>query len=163
VKETYYEKNREEILRKMNKKYTKKPKGNIQEERGCKNCNSKFEWCSSSPNQIYCSTKSQKESHKNKIEKMKQGIMVTGDGKYHNFYRLRFEIFKRDNFTCQYCGRNVREDKVKLHCDHIIPRNKGGLFVDNNLITSCEECNLGKRDILLSERKLVILEGNLKK
>ena len=46
----------------------------------------------------------------------------------HNTYllKLRFEVFKRDNFTCQYCGRDVKTDKIKLHCDHIIPRAKGG-------------------------------------
>ncbi len=42
----------------------------------------------------------------------------------------------------------------KLHCDHIIPRSKGGEITSDNLITSCEECNLGKRDILLNERFL---------
>jgi len=65
--------------------------------------------------------------------------------------KLRFEIFKRDNFTCQYCGRNVKEDKIKLHCDHIIPKNKGGKFKEDNLITSCQECNLGKKDIFLNK------------
>lgn len=54
----------------------------------------------------------------------------------------RFEVFKRDNFTCQYCGRAAPE--VILHVDHINPVAGGG---DNdllNLITSCEPCNLGK-------------------
>jgi 5-methylcytosine-specific restriction endonuclease McrA len=72
----------------------------------------------------------------------------------NKWFKLRFEAFKRDNFTCQYCGRNVREDKIKLHCDHIIPRNKGGLNIPNNLITSCKECNLGKGDVLLEEHYL---------
>ena len=83
-----------------------------------------------------------------------KGIIVQGNSNLFNFYRLRFEIFKRDNFTCQYCGRNVKEDGVKLHCDHILPNKKGGLFVADNLITACEECNLGKRDVLLHERKI---------
>lgn len=68
-----------------------------------------------------------------------------------NFYKIRFEIFKRDNFTCQYCGRNVKEDKIKLHLEHVIPKNKGGDNSINNLTTSCEECNLGKGDVLLEE------------
>lgn len=63
--------------------------------------------------------------------------------------KLRFEVFKRDNFTCRYCGRNVKEDKIKLHCDHISPKNKGGKDVLNNLVTACMECNLGKKDVLL--------------
>lgn len=41
-----------------------------------------------------------------------------------------------------------------IHCDHIRPANKGGVLIVNNLVTSCEECNLGKRDILLEERQL---------
>lgn len=63
--------------------------------------------------------------------------------------RLRFEVFKRDNFTCQYCGRNVKDDKIKLHCDHVLPFSKGGLTTLENLTTSCSDCNLGKSNILL--------------
>ena len=60
------------------------------------------------------------------------------------FMKLRFEVFKRDNFTCQYCGRNVKDDKIKLHCDHINPKHLGGDDNIENLTTSCEQCNLGK-------------------
>ena len=73
---------------------------------------------------------------------------------FSSWCKLRFEIFKRDDFTCQYCGRNFKEDKIKIHCDHIIPRSKGGKDVPENLITSCEECNEGKGDVLLSKRIL---------
>ena len=119
----------------------------------CKYCGNEFTWISSRKNQIYCSQKCQKEFYKKEYEEKIKGIFIHS-GKISNYYRLRFEIFKRDNFTCQYCGRNVKEDKIKLHCDHIIPRKKGGLYVDKNLITSCEECNLGKSDVLLEDRKL---------
>jgi len=74
--------------------------------------------------------------------------------KYKAFLKVRFEIFKRDNFQCQYCGRNPKQDKCKLQIDHIIPRIKGGTNEINNFITSCEECNLGKKDILLEERQI---------
>lgn len=37
---------------------------------------------------------------------------------------LRFEVFKRDSFTCQYCGRSAPE--VVLEVDHIVPVSKGG-------------------------------------
>ncbi len=90
-----------------------------------------------------------------KFSLARQGIIKYANGKLGNFYRLRFEIFKRDNFTCQYCGRNVKEDKIKLHCDHIHPKIKGGHFIANNLITSCEECNLGKKDVLLGKKCLI--------
>jgi hypothetical protein len=55
---------------------------------------------------------------------------------------LRFEIFRRDNFTCRYCGR--RPTEVKLQVDHIIPWSKGGSNEISNLCTSCSECNIGK-------------------
>jgi len=55
---------------------------------------------------------------------------------------IRFEIFKRDNFTCQYCGRKTPE--VILETDHIVPKVEGGTDDIQNLITSCFECNRGK-------------------
>src|SRR5450755_1660456 len=63
--------------------------------------------------------------------------------------KKRFEIFKRDNFICQYCGRTP-DDGVILHVDHIIPVAKGGENEDINLTTSCFDCNSGKRDGLIS-------------
>lgn len=57
----------------------------------------------------------------------------------------RFSIFKRDNFTCQYCGKTVK-DGIKLHVDHMIPLIKGGSNNRTNLITSCQKCNSEKRD-----------------
>lgn len=62
--------------------------------------------------------------------------------------KLRFEIFKRDNFNCQYCG--AHPPKVILHVDHIHPVKDGGTNEIDNLITSCESCNLGKSANLLS-------------
>lgn len=56
--------------------------------------------------------------------------------------RLRFEIFKRDNFTCQYCG--VQPPDVVLVIDHITPISAGGDSDPMNLITACETCNQGK-------------------
>lgn len=56
--------------------------------------------------------------------------------------KVRFEVFKRDSFTCQYCGA-ASPDAV-LHVDHIKPVSKGGDNEIVNLITSCAECNLGK-------------------
>jgi len=60
---------------------------------------------------------------------------------YYNL-KNRFEIFKRDNFTCQYCGRSA--PMVQLELDHIKPQTKHGDNSKNNLITSCKECNIGK-------------------
>lgn len=58
--------------------------------------------------------------------------------------RTRFEIFKRDSFTCMYCGRTP--PVVTLEVDHIYPSSKGGTDEYDNLLTACFECNRGKRD-----------------
>jgi len=55
---------------------------------------------------------------------------------------LRFEIFKRDLFTCQYCG--ATPPAVVLHLDHIQALADGGADDEHNLITACVACNLGK-------------------
>lgn len=67
--------------------------------------------------------------------------------------KLRFEVFKRDKFTCQYCGRTVPD--VILQIDHIVPIAKGGKNDILNLITSCRECNLGKGATELSDDSVV--------
>ena len=58
--------------------------------------------------------------------------------------RLRFDVFQRDNFTCQYCGRKAPD--VVLHVDHIVPVANGGTDTIENLTTACRDCNLGKSD-----------------
>lgn len=70
----------------------------------------------------------------------------------HNntWFKLRFKILLRDNFRCQYCGRTT-QDGIRLEIDHIIPKSKGGNNNEDNLITSCEYCNLGKSDVLLEQ------------
>lgn len=62
--------------------------------------------------------------------------------------KIRFEVFKRDGFICQYCG--ATPPKVVLECDHINPKAKGGLDAIDNLITSCFDCNRGKSANLLT-------------
>ncbi len=63
--------------------------------------------------------------------------------------KMRFEVFKRDNFTCQYCGRHAPD--VVLECDHIKPVAEGGKNTMLNLVTSCFECNRGKGKRKLSD------------
>lgn len=67
--------------------------------------------------------------------------------------KLRFEVFKRDNFKCQYCGKCAPD--VVLHVDHIDPVSKGGKNEIMNLITACEDCNGGKSDRLLSDQSVM--------
>ena len=56
--------------------------------------------------------------------------------------KLRFEVFKRDDFSCQYCG--ATPPKVILEVDHIEPVALGGADDMDNLITACFPCNRGK-------------------
>lgn len=64
--------------------------------------------------------------------------------------RTRFEIFKRDDFTCRYCGRMSPE--VVLEIDHIIPVCEKGSDDPINLAVACWECNRGKSGVSLSEQ-----------
>lgn len=56
--------------------------------------------------------------------------------------KTRFEVFKRDKFTCQYCGAKAPD--VVLQIDHIKPVAHGGDNDILNLVTSCDSCNQGK-------------------
>ena len=62
--------------------------------------------------------------------------------------KARFEVFKRDKFTCQYCGNFP--PAVLLQVDHIHPVKLGGSNDMDNLITSCQPCNIGKTATPLS-------------
>jgi hypothetical protein len=62
--------------------------------------------------------------------------------------RVRFEVFKRDGFECQYCG--ATPPGAVLHCDHIDPVANGGTNDMDNLVTACQSCNQGKSAVLLS-------------
>lgn len=61
--------------------------------------------------------------------------------------RLRFEVFKRDGFTCQYCG--ATPPAAILEVDHIDPVAGGGGDEIDNLVTACFPCNRGKSAVSL--------------
>ena len=56
--------------------------------------------------------------------------------------RLRYEVLRRDNNTCRYCGASAPE--VKIAIDHVVPKSLGGLDVAENLVAACVDCNTGK-------------------
>lgn len=64
--------------------------------------------------------------------------------------RTRFDVFKRDGFTCQYCG--AQPPGVVLELDHVHPVSLGGDSGEINLTTSCNVCNSGKSNKLLGDR-----------
>lgn len=65
----------------------------------------------------------------------------------------RFEVFKRDSFTCQYCGQSA--PNVLLEVDHIVPVASGGTNDVMNLVTSCRDCNRGKGARELSDDSVI--------
>src|SRR5690242_17771453 len=54
----------------------------------------------------------------------------------------RFNIYARDENTCQYCG--VRMPRAELNLDHVVPRSRGGATNWENVVCSCVPCNLRK-------------------
>ena len=52
----------------------------------------------------------------------------------------RLEVFKRDRFTCQYCGKETRH----LTLDHVIPRYREGEHTWENVVSACMPCNRRK-------------------
>ncbi len=67
--------------------------------------------------------------------------------------KTRFEVFKRDKFTCQYCGKKAPD--VVLHIDHIKPVAAGGKSDILNLVTACLDCNSGKGARILTDNAVL--------
>jgi 5-methylcytosine-specific restriction endonuclease McrA len=64
----------------------------------------------------------------------------------------RREIFLRDSFTCQYCGRRTSD----LTLDHVIPRHRGGPHTWENLTSACKTCNHRKGGKSVQEARMVL-------
>lgn len=56
----------------------------------------------------------------------------------------RRNIFKRDRYTCQYCGVQPGPDSLTI--DHVLPKSKGGTSTWENCTLACLECNKRKAD-----------------
>ena len=69
---------------------------------------------------------------------------------YRSVILNRHNIFKRDQYKCQYCGQTQ-----DLTLDHLIPRSRGGKSIWTNLVTACLSCNAKKGDKLISESDLI--------
>lgn len=74
---------------------------------------------------------------------------------------MRFEVFKRDGFACQYCG--ARAPDVTLECDHLFPVVHGGKSGADNLITACVDCNRGKGARPLAEMHEIVAMNKRKR
>lgn len=71
---------------------------------------------------------------------------------YKGVVMTRQNIFKRDNYECQYCG--VNRD---LTLDHVMPRSRGGRSNWKNLVTACKRCNTRKGDFTPQEAEMKLM------
>lgn len=63
----------------------------------------------------------------------------------------RYNVFLRDDFTCQYCNCQFRADLLTY--DHVVPRSLNGPTTWDNVVTSCSPCNAQKAGKALSQLK----------
>lgn len=56
----------------------------------------------------------------------------------------RRNLFKRDRYTCQYCGTQPGSEELTI--DHVLPRSQGGTSCWDNCVLACVECNKRKAD-----------------
>lgn len=71
---------------------------------------------------------------------------------YKRVAPTRKNIFKRDNYVCQYCGIDMCEKTATI--DHVVPRCKGGGSTWTNMVASCKDCNLYKGNRTPKEAKM---------
>ncbi len=69
----------------------------------------------------------------------------------------RRNLFLRDDFTCQYCGRHCASDHLSI--DHVLPRSRGGATNWENCVLACVSCNARKADRTLKEAGLHLLRA----
>jgi 5-methylcytosine-specific restriction endonuclease McrA len=71
----------------------------------------------------------------------------------HPHVRLcKREIFRRDEYRCQYCGRS----SARLTLDHVLPRYRGGGYSWENLVSACPQCNRRKGHRTLREAGMAL-------
>lgn len=63
-------------------------------------------------------------------------------------------IFLRDQYTCQYCGKKF--DVKDLTLDHVLPKSRSGKSTWENLVTACKKCNVKKGDRTPKEAGLTL-------
>ena len=66
----------------------------------------------------------------------------------------RRNVFKRDRFTCQYCGRQPGGEELTI--DHVLPRSRGGTSTWENCVLACMACNHRKADRTPAEARMTL-------
>jgi hypothetical protein len=67
----------------------------------------------------------------------------------------RGAVLMRDQYTCQYCGRQLHKDQLTI--DHIVPKSKGGENGWLNCVAACKECNRWKGQTDLSNSGMSLI------
>lgn len=77
--------------------------------------------------------------------------------------RVSWNVYRRDNYTCRYCGRN----DIPLTVDHLILWEDGGPSIEGNLVACCRKCNKVRGNIeynvWLKSQQYVTVSRNLPK
>lgn len=71
---------------------------------------------------------------------------------------VRFSVLMRDGFRCRYCG--AQPPDVVLHLDHVVAVANGGTNVENNLVTACLPCNVGKGVMTIGDSAPALGKGS---
>ena len=88
------------------------------------------------------------------VIKLKSFIYIN----FKNIPLTRKNIIKRDNCTCQYCGKITKSITI----DHIIPKDKNGQDIWSNLVSACNQCNSKKSNKYLSDTNMKLLKKPVK-
>lgn len=121
-------------------------------------------------------TKQHYQEHKEEIAEQKKLYRQTEKGKnadrrgvdkrralkYGNIYEVfdSKEIFERDSYICQLCGKKTRPDYKNVYhplypnLDHIVPLSKGGAHTRLNTQCSCRQCNIEKHNKIIGQLRM---------
>lgn len=88
-------------------------------------------------------------------------VLTTYNGFVRQKVKLcRRNIYERDGYTCQYCGKHSTSKDLNL--DHVVPKSKGGKTSWKNIVTSCISCNSRKGNRTPKEANMSLLKKPVK-
>jgi 5-methylcytosine-specific restriction endonuclease McrA len=92
------------------------------------------------------------------IYKIPEIIKLNGYDKFrvHRVTFSRVNIYKRDNFSCQYCGSKPGTEELTI--DHIMPKSLGGKTNWKNCVVACVGCNVKKSNKLIKDIAMNLLK-----
>lgn len=74
----------------------------------------------------------------------------------HEVKFSRENLFERDHYKCQYCGKQMEESLLNM--DHVIPRDQGGKTSWENIVTACIQCNSKKANRLPHQANMHLIK-----